>query len=216
VCSVRDVFAFFISLAIVFSVILLSKILEEKKVASRDFMREFTHIVMGSWGVIWILFDTKVAATTLTLVITLFLIFAPSKMKKIYSGGEEKHIGLILYATMFTVVTFLFWNTRIGSLAIFTLAFSDGTAGIIGKKYGKHKYELLWTQTRSLEGSLGFYIGSIISWILAWLIYGGALLPVFMFIYSLILMVTEALSPPHTDNVIIPIVSVVMGLLIGL
>ena len=207
--TLMDLFAFAFSIFFVGFVIYLSKILEHKGIVSKDAMREIVHITMGVWGVLWFLFDTQAMATLLTAIVTTFLILAPRNVRSLFSGGEERHIGLILYSIMFTVITALFWKTRIGSLSIFTLAFGDGFAGLIGKRYGKHKIKVFWSKVRSVEGSISFFVATIFSWLLAWLIYGGSLYLIPMLIFALAMSIVEALSPPHTDNVLIPLFAIV-------
>ncbi|MEX0567594.1 MAG: hypothetical protein Q6363_000335, partial [Candidatus Njordarchaeota archaeon] len=115
----NDLLAFVGSFIYVGAIIYISKILRKRGYDMHS-LRETTHILMGVWPIFWCFFETKLVAVLVTLIVTLFLILAPKNIRKIYSGGEEKHYGLVIYSVMFTFVTFFFWMTPVGAAAIFT------------------------------------------------------------------------------------------------
>jgi diacylglycerol kinase (CTP) len=59
-------------------------------------------------------------------------------------------------AVLLTIITF---PKHIALVGIYALAFADPLSAIIGIKYGKHKI----SPTRSVEGSLAFFIATFIS-----------------------------------------------------
>ncbi len=205
----NDILAFVFSFVYVGGIIYACKYLRDRGYDLHK-LRETTHMLMGVWPLVWLLFETMFAAFMVTVIITLFLIFAPKSIRRVYSGGEEKHYGLIIYSATFMCITCLYWMSPIGAAAIFTLAFSDGMAGYVGKHYGGHKFRVPWGKTKSIEGSLAFFLMSIISIILAYSVFATLPCLTLVIIYALILTITEAISPPHSDNFTIPITSILL------
>ena len=104
-------------------------------------------------------------------------------------------------------------------IVIGCLAGGDGFADIIGRKFGKWKYNFGGSE-KSMEGSIGMFLGSLLFCLLlvtmlgfevsAWNI---ATFIVPLVIISFIAMVIEAISPKNLDNWTITI-SVVLMLLV--
>lgn len=93
----------------------------------------------------------------------------------------------------------LFW------IPIFASGLGDGLAEIIGKKWGKHKYEIISlfsnkVYTRSIEGSLCVYFFTFIGIIIGYNYYNF-----YQLVYSLLVIpisttITEAIAPHTWDN----------------
>jgi dolichol kinase len=86
------------------------------------------------------------------------------------------------------------------------VAIGDGLGEFIGKPFGKRKYRI--TAPKSLEGSLGVFLGSFVGAILAFGVLGsesitGWILLVII-LASLIAMIIEAVSISFLDNILMP------------
>ena len=134
---------------------------------------------------------------SITILITFFAIFAPNQMYFPVAG-------------------------------ILLMIISDTLASIIGKKYGKIKINLPWVKTtRSLEGSLAFFISGFLLCLLAFTIL-GVITPInqihlsfeIALLYSLITSglatIVELLSPSTWDDLTIPIATTVIVFLLTL
>lgn len=99
-------------------------------------------------------------------------------------------------------------------LIVGPLAGGDGFANLIGRRYGRHKFNVV--TEKSVEGSLIMFLFSLLfTFILLgiyWLIIGRIfesfsiftlLVPVF--VVSSVTTIVEAVSPRHTDYVLIPL-----------
>ena len=176
--------------------------------------RRMTHISMGIWPLFWFFFETWLAAFIVPFIVTIMLAVAPSNFRSIFSRGEEKHIGLVLYALSFTVLTALFFAPpgnrpilgyqAIGAAAVFCLAFGDGIGGWIGRVWGKHKYRVPWAKTKSVEGSIGVFVVSLIGIFIASLIFPPMFSPIAIICGALVSMIAEGIAPAHSDNVFVP------------
>ena len=109
---------------------------------------------------------------------------------------------------------------------ILLMIISDTLASIIGKKYGKRKINLPWLKTtRSLEGSLAFFISGFILCFIAFTFLTNPLTQIYLtlevaLLYSLITSalatIVELVSPSTWDDLTIPIATVVIVFLLTL
>jgi len=199
-----DIIAIIISFAYVIVIILAMKLLSGK--LDRETRRKFTHTSMGIWPLLWFLYDNAFAAFLVPLIVTILITLAPQNIRELFSKGEEKHIGLVIYCFSFTVITFFLYMNWIGAAAIFTLAFADGVSGWVGRKHGKHFYQVPWSKPKSIEGSLGMFIASAISIYVAQLIFSTGVDFLLILVGSIVATVVEGISPKHSDNLFVPLI----------
>jgi phytol kinase len=92
--------------------------------------------------------------------------------------------------------------------ALMPLTWGDGLAPVIGAAYGRHVY-YIHTSTRTLEGSIGFFVaGLIATWLALWLMPGEpAVTPAAAVLPALVVMavttIVEAVSIWGLDNLTI-------------
>ncbi|MCA9946501.1 MAG: hypothetical protein KC449_23630, partial [Anaerolineales bacterium] len=99
--------------------------------------------------------------------------------------------------------------------ALMPLTWGDGLAPVVGQAYGRHKYAI-HTSTRSLEGSLGFFMGCLLfTWLALWAMAGSpdvspaaALLPALVVTVATTLV--EAVSIWGLDNLTITTVAILI------
>ncbi len=197
-----DVIVFILCFVYVGGVIFLMKLLKDK--LARETRRKLTHMSMGIWPLFWFGFQHHFAAFLVPLIVTIMLALAPKTIRELFSKGEEKHIGLVLYAFSFTVITYFLYKHSAGAAAIFALAFADGFGGWIGRRYGKHTYHVPWSKPKTFEGSLGVFVASAISVIVAQLLFPPVIGPLAIIIGGIIAAAAEGLSPKHSDNIFVP------------
>lgn len=203
IIDINDLVAIIVSFTYVFLVIGLSKAL--KKQLDIETRRKLTHTSMGIWPFLWFLYNHVFAAFLVPLIVTIMLALAPKSIRELFSGGEEKHIGLVLYALSFTIITLFFFMNWIGAASIFTLAFADGVGGWVGRKMGRHYYKVPWAKPKSLEGSLGMFIASLISILIAQIFFYSRIDPLLIIVGSIAATIIEGISPKHSDNIFIPL-----------
>ncbi len=166
----------------------------------------------------------------LTFTVLLYLTSPKSPIKKLTSWFEAMareedyetgHIfGPFYYALSITILVTIFSFQILPIQYMFTAAagltvmyWGDGLAAPIGKKWGKHKYQIFPGAIRSLEGSLGVFAGGFVGAVLAIWFFGpfsGLYLLawnqilVLAFIAAVTGMVVEAVSPRGIDNITLP------------
>ena len=134
---------------------------------------------------------------SITILITIFVIFAPNQMYFPIAG-------------------------------ILLMIISDTLASIIGKKYGKRKINLPWLNTtRSLEGSIAFFVSGFIVCFFAFTFLGVSnpltqvhlsleVAIIYSIITSALATIIELISPSTWDDLTIPIATVVCVFLLTL
>ena len=134
---------------------------------------------------------------SITILITIFVIFAPDQMYFPIAG-------------------------------ILLMIISDTLASIIGKKYGKRKIKLPWVKTtRTLEGSLAFFLSGFLLCFFSFMFLGVAnpltqvhlsfeVALIYSLITSALATIIELISPSTWDDLTIPIATVVCVFLLTL
>jgi phytol kinase len=180
--------------------------------------RKVLHVMIGNLPLIMPFFTASIypflVASPFILVTLLATPSSPIKlgerMKGLSSLTEEgHHWGLVLYAISYSALAFLY-GTRpyVVAAGIFPMAYGDSLAAVFGEYWGKHKYRIF--ETKSLEGSLGMFLGSFLSLTLAFL-YFGLLYPFSFhpimpaFAIAFLVTIVEGMSPKGLDNVAVPL-----------
>jgi phytol kinase len=227
--------ALLVTLVIAFVWLRLIDFLAHKGLISSAHSRKIIHIGTGPIFVLcWIFFpDEKLSpflAALVPLIITLQFALVgfgviPDKatVDSMSRTGDRREIlrGPLFYGVVFILLTIIFWRkTPVGIVALMILCGGDGIADIIGKRFGKLK--IPWSQEKTLAGSLsmvigGFLLASFILWIfvLKGFFVGPMvryLLPISVIV--LVATVIESLPFKDIDNLSIPFISVILGLIL--
>jgi len=179
---------------------------------SADITRKIIHISSGS---IIAFFPYFINLKTVLLIgffssIVLFWIKKNEKLKSIFDV-ERKSVGAIIYIPSLMILSYLTWDIPIiFTISTLIIALSDGFAGIVGKYFGKHEYNINGKKT--IEGSLVFFILTLI--IIYFFLFKNLgnswenLLT--MFTISIILTLVEGVNSRGWDNFVVPILSSLM------
>jgi phytol kinase len=189
--------------------------------------RKVLHSMIGNLPLIMPFFTSSIypflVASPFIIVTLLATPFSPmklgEKMKGLSDLTEEGHsMGLVLYAVSYTALAYLFGvKPYIVAAGIFPMAYGDSLAAIFGEYYGRHKYKVF--ERKSIEGSIGMFLGSFVSLALAFLYFGffypftfNPLVPAAA-IAGLVTII-EGVSPKGLDNVAVPVVGAATFLLL--
>lgn len=187
-----------------------------KKGFSQDLSRKIVHIAAGSWLIFWPLFDisdwTKYLNIAPALLWTVLLLVkgftakpddkAIKTMTRTGDRGELLKGPLYFTMVMNIAGTFLLYSPA-SIAAMGFLGWGDGMAPVIGKKFGKHKYNVI--SEKSFEGSLAFFVFGLLGAFFFNLILLGKADFEFLLICAFITTIVEGLSPKDFDNILIPL-----------
>ncbi len=125
-------------------------------------LRKLVHMSMGLFALLLKYLTPLQAAGAATLALIHNIWIMPRVWgHKVYREGEVKRgipFGIIVYPfSVLLLIVFYRNHMFIAAGAWAVMAFGDGMAGIIGKKFGKHHPP--WHQEKTWEGVLGFTLG---------------------------------------------------------
>ena len=225
-----DIIATIISIVILLGLVQINALMQKKGKVSPIITRKFVHIFAGPIFVItWMLFSGGVishyiAVIVPTLFVLQFVAIGTGIMKNesfvasMSRSGDPKELlqGTLYYAIVMVLMTF-FWfyvsSTGINNanptalLIIGCVSGGDGLADIIGRKFGGEKKFGIKGSEKTIIGSIGMLVGSILVSSILVLIFSLEvphfnitilILPII--VVSIIATVVEALSPKGTDN----------------
>ena len=148
------------------------------RIIDNEYKRKSIHIVNGMWAFVLPFFPRIISIVI--VAIALFFVFIMARPDSFFGSffshsfenmarkSDWDH-GFLIGPTIYVVMIFLlvlFIDYRIAGSIFAILAFGDGFATVIGKKYGKHKFY----NKKSLEGSIAFFAFSFISSITVFLL----------------------------------------------
>ncbi len=203
-----------VSYIFIFLMIIGGKLFEK---VGKEASRKFIHIMLGNWWLIAMYFFNNVwfaAFVPLTFVIINYISYKKDIIKVMEREENKKDgLGTVYYACsllILVIITFGVLNKPIlGLVPIFVMAFGDGLAAIFGKLIKSKKYKVYDTE-KSIAGSLTMFIVSFII-ISIYLIYiNNPFWYLKAIIISLIITVLEAISIKGTDNITVPIATLIM------
>lgn len=199
-------------------------------------VRKIVHIGVGNFVLVWWLFGSGVTMVLFfTLPFTVLLALAMFRNNFIGRGRlgqltyDEGHTtGLFFYVISITVMILLFFPNHwlAASIGVVAMTYGDGFGSVVGKRFGKHRM----FNGKSLEGSLGVFLGTFIAslaisvlyiWLTSLGHYVGDVDP-HLPVWSVCMLVgiwsafVEALCPGEYDNLVIPISSAVISVAMGL
>lgn len=162
------------------------------------------------------------------------------QLKELYDSigeEEEEKVGYLQgpfhYCLSITILIVFFVVVAPNQLyfpiaGILLMIISDTLASVVGKRYGKRKIKLPWIKaTRSLEGSLAFFISGFFLCLFAFTFLGVSnpitqihltfeIALLYSLITSALAMIVELISPSTWDDLTIPIATVVIVFLLTL
>jgi len=240
-----DLLILLLTFVYVFATILIPVQLKKRDKITKFQARKVVHLFAGLSILITPYFSSPWWAVLLasSMTILTFLSSKKSKVKQLRdlydSIGEEAEEkagylqGPFHYCLSITILITLFAIIAPDQMyfpiaGILLMIISDTLASLIGKKFGKIKIKLPWTNTtRTLEGSLAFFISGFMLCFIAFTFLGvtnpitqihisleAALL--YSLITSILATIIELISPSTWDDLTVPILTTLIIFLITL
>jgi dolichol kinase len=205
--TLNNLFGFIICAVYIFTLIGLAEWLRHRKGYGNFFTRKVIHIGVGL--LIWIvpfLFSSPwpFILACFAFAILTFLDWRFGFFQAMASSNPQ-NLGTVYFPLAAAAVAYVFWdNPPLMVAALMPLTLGDGLAPVIGK-FGTHKY-VVYGHTRTLEGSMGFFIATAIgTWLALWVMPGlpdispaGAIAPAL--VIALATALVEAFSIWGVDN----------------
>ncbi|MFH0733918.1 MAG: phosphatidate cytidylyltransferase [bacterium] len=209
-----------LSLVYVFGVVfIMDKFV--KKGFPQDISRKIIHIAAGSWLFFWLFYDnstwTKYLNILPGLVWFVLLIIKgfwadenDEAVKTMTRTGNKKELlkGPLYFTIIMSFLGTFFYRQEIAVISMGILGWGDGLAPIIGKKFGTIKYKVF--VEKSLQGSISFFIFGFLGAVLLLSVLHMKIDLSLILLCCVITTIIEAISPKDLDNLLIPIVCILI------
>lgn len=143
--------------------VLIGEYFRRRNILKGESARKFVHAFTGTWAALWPAFlDLKSIAVIMALAtVGAILLRKLSAFKSIYSVRRIS-AGEILIGIGLAVSALLAYSGAIFASAVLIISWSDSIAALVGIKYGKkHSFKVLGSK-KSLQGSLAFFVSTVI------------------------------------------------------
>jgi dolichol kinase len=191
--------AVILSLLIVLAVLLIDEFLWRRKLVHGELKRKLVHIVVTAFVAFWPWIMSWKAIQLIGIAMVLVLLLNRQLKILHYLGGiRQKTYGEVFLAL---------------AIAMLHVALADGFAAIIGTKFGKSWQYKVFSQPKTVIGSMTFWITSLCILGLGLLSAHDAIpvshYSVLLIVLPPILTVVENLASFGTDNLAIPVVTII-------
>lgn len=196
------------------SALVLAELLSRITALPAELTRKFAHIGSG-FAVLLIPVFIENSFTVLALALSFCGLMLGTHATGMLGGvhGVERGLGGVLWYPVTGWVTFfVVFDLREGTyleyaIPILVLACADAMGAVVGKRWGKHKYEVIPGHFRSLEGSFTFFIVALLC-IAPPLAFGQMTSPwkalAVGLLVSALATMYEAVSVHGIDNLLVP------------
>lgn len=215
--NLTDIILLCSSIAYVFFIICLGFFLLKKCKIEVEYCRKIIHIGVSPWC----FFLSKFSNIWLALLGPFLFCFLngyfvlSKKNVNIGIGNNKRDLGIVYLPISYFFLTLLLFikviDSRVFYAGFLSVGISDGLAGAIGTKFGKHSFHFFSkSNKKSIEGSLSFFTSCLI--ILLLLKYTLS----FSATVSALLTIIEALCCFGLDNIVVPFSFVLISILFSL
>ena len=213
-------------LVYIFAITIAMDALASRKLISNATARKVIHLWMGGLIVFWFLFSSQYAQLIFSIPILIFIIVmlsaisgrgphAPKVLQ--FALADDPHeiaYGPLIFMAMFIFFTVFAFKSVAGIAALCVVVFGDGIAPIAGKHACVHYAN----KRKSAEGSIGFFIASLLSiFIFTTILVPGSFtvrVSRIAVLASVIGTIAEGVTPGKFDNLTVPILVWLIFLLV--
>ncbi len=179
------------------------------------YVRDVLHIGTGVWVLGWPWWR-GFAAPALVLGLALFVTAALPALSRqsrwaawvvdSLTSGDERWDGLVLYVVAYATLTAvgLVDGAFAAGAALLALSLGDGIGGVVGRRFGRHRYRVPGGKDKSVEGTLVVMLAAAAGIALAGWRFGAHPGVAHVAGLAAIAAAAEALAPRGSDNVVVP------------
>lgn len=203
------------SFSFIFAVIIIAFLLYRFAHLSSETVRKVIHIGVSNWvfiltGCFNTLSFALIGPVTFIILNGAFVYSGAAKL--LGMGNRKRDNGLIYFPFSLLVLTLLYYRGLIQAHDVIAgtlvMGYGDGFAALLGSKFGRHKYSVMNAQ-KSWEGTAVMFIASlaVILLVTPYSIPKAIMMAV-------VATVFEAVTPLGLDNITVPLLTVLAGVLL--
>ncbi len=195
-----------LTLFIVFLILISNELLWRKKDVHGEFSRKFVHVTVGSFVAVWPFYlswlQIEIIGLAFLVVVTL------SKILKIFQAihsVQRPTWGEAFFALSVVGIALITHNKWIYAASLLQMSLADGLAAVIGMRYGRRQSYLIFNHTKSVLGTLTFFVVSAIV-LIGFTHYSGISLSITrLLLVSAGAALLENLAAIGLDNFLVPL-----------
>lgn len=151
------------TLSAVFLVLVLNELLWRKKILKGESARKFIHIIIGIYGAFWPFYLSWQDIQIIGVVALVFILFMRLSgfFNSVYQIKRRSWGDLIGPGTI-VLLALLEPSVWVFTAAVLHIALADGFAALVGEKYGQNSRYKILGNTKSVFGTVTFWITSFI------------------------------------------------------
>lgn len=198
--------AFFGTIAFIFLLLVANEFWWLRTRFHGEIGRKLIHVVVGSFVAFWPFFLSW--AEILILSGAFLVVVSISKWLNVFQAihsVQRPTYGELFFAVAVGAVALISREPYVFAAALLQMALADGMAAIVGTRYGGANRYRVMGYTKSVIGSLAFFVVSVL--ILFWYVgaTGSGLEPVTIYAIALVATLLENFGGPGYDNLSVPV-----------
>jgi phytol kinase len=191
----------------------------------RTYARDLLHVGAGVWVLGWPwwsgpLVPLLIVWTALVATAAVPVLSSRSPLLRrahdSVAGEGERWTGIVAYVLSFAVLTTLalgFGHVHPGACAVAALCAGDGLGGLVGRRWGRHRFRVPWSKSKTWEGSLAVGVFATLGIALAEAVLSFPIRWTQAIVLGTGTALAEALAPRASDNVVVPAAVFLLALL---
>lgn len=192
----------------VFIILIANELWWRKKHVHDEFSRKFVHITVGSFVAFWPFFLDWNEIKLLSIAF-IVVVLASKKLKvfqAIHSVQRPTH-GELFFALAVGALALISQNEWIYMAAVLQMSLADGLAAVVGTRFGNQTRYMVLGHTKSIHGTLTFFIVSV-AILIVFTAFSGIILslPIIMGL-ALAASLVENVSVEGIDNLLVPVLT---------
>lgn len=191
---------------VVFVILALAEYLSRYKGVHSELTRKLVHIFVGIFVAFWPFFLSWGQIEALSIMFLAGVLFSVkfNVFNSIHAVSRNA-TGEVLFAAVIGILAFISSSEWVFAAAMLHLSLADGLAAVVGLAYGEKNSYRIMGRTKSLAGSLAFFVASLA--IMIWYVSFSGSSASFVTLLWLPLVATAAenISGEGTDNLVVPL-----------
>jgi phytol kinase len=199
--------AIVLTLLAVFVILVANELWWRKRSVHGELSRKFVHITVGSFVAFWPFYLSWHEIELLS--IAFFIVVGASKYLKLFQAihsVQRPTAGELMFAVSIGVIALLTHDEWIYAASLMQMAWADGMAAVIGVQYGAPTSYRIFNHTKSVVGTLTFFIVSYIVLLIFNNAGGLGIQPYWLVLASALGSIFENLAVWGLDNLAVPLV----------
>jgi phytol kinase len=196
-----------LTLVVTFIVLVINELWWRKRAVHGEFSRKFVHVTIGCYVAFWPFYLSWRQIELLS--VAFFLVVALSKYLKLFHAihsVQRPTWGELFFALSVGIIALMTHNKWIYAAAVLQMALADGLAAIVGIRFGKKVSYRILGHTKSIVGTLTFFVVSFLI-LITLSHYGKIHLDLtWIIIASAAACILENIAAYGLDNLLVPLV----------